>query len=502
MTTSDQGILFKDLALDKAILDALHKADYHKLTPIQARVIPLLLEGKDVVGQAHTGTGKTLAFGLPALHFVKTQPGAQVLVLSPVRELAGQIQEELHRFSGEKHIQMTIITGGKSFSRQIESVRNGSQIVVATPGRLLDLLESGKLPNFKPKMVIIDEADEMLDQGFLEDIKAILNFFPEDRQTLLFSATMPEPIRQLAKTFLHHPEFVQIVHKEKTNQNIEQFYTLLEPQEREVALVRFLDTEFMSKVIVFCNTKKEVDYLYDALMEKKFHALALHGDMEQGQRQKVMSAFRKSHQGILIATEVAARGLNVEDVTHVFNYELPWGAETYVHRIGRTGRAGKPGKAISFVTPKEFYAFERICKTLSAPVAFLAVPPLSRAKEKKAWMFVEQLKAIEPDARVEAALDQIASAFTLEEAVRKLLHLQLKDQEVTGPELIGLDADRMRSRGKKESQPRDARKGRQGRSGRPGFREDRFRSRDRDRRDGKRDRSSFKKGKEASRKGF
>jgi ATP-dependent RNA helicase DeaD len=470
MIDLDQEILFSNFDLDKSILDALTKAQYLKPTPIQARVIPLLLAGKDVVGQAHTGTGKTLAFGLPALHFVKTQPGAQVLVLSPVRELAGQIQEELHRFAGEKHVQMTIITGGKSFSRQIESVRNGSQMVVATPGRLLDLLESGKLPNFKPRMVIIDEADEMLDQGFLEDIKAILNYFPEDRQTLLFSATMPEPIRQLAKTFLHHPEFVQIVQKEKTNQNIEQFYTLVEPQEREAALVRFLDTEFMSKVIVFCNTKKEVDYLYDKLLEKKYHAMALHGDMEQGQRQKVMSAFRRSHQGILIATEVAARGLNVEDVTHVFNYELPWGAETYVHRIGRTGRAGKLGKAISFVTPKEFYAFERICKTLSAPVAFLAVPPLSRAKEKKAWMFVEHLKSIEPDVRIESALDQIVSTFSMEEALRKLLHLQLKDQEVTGPELIGLDLNKFRSKGKKETSSQGPRRSRGFREGKRDFR--------------------------------
>lgn len=500
MTSLDQEILFKDFALDKAILEALSKAQYHKPTPIQARVIPFLLEGKDVVGQAHTGTGKTLAFGLPALHFVKTQAGAQVLVLSPVRELAGQIQEELHKFSGEKHVQMTIITGGKSFSRQIESVRNGSQIVVATPGRLLDLLESGKLPNFQPKMVIIDEADEMLDQGFLEDIKAILNYFPEDRQTLLFSATMPEPIRQLAKTFLNKPEFVQIVQKEKTNQNIEQFYTLLEPQEREAALVRFLDTEFMSKVIVFCNTKKEVDYLYDALLEKKFHAMALHGDMEQGQRQKVMSAFRKSHQGILIATEVAARGLNVEDVTHVFNYELPWGAETYVHRIGRTGRAGKVGKAISFVTPKEFYAFERICKTLSAPVAFLAVPPLSRAKEKKAWMFVEQLKMIEPDVRIEAALDQIVSTFSMEEALRKLLHLQLKDQEVTGPELIGLDVQKFRSKGKKESSSQGPKRSRGSREGNRDFRSQGRGGRSRFDRGG--DRNSSRGSRGSSRKGF
>ena len=460
MTQNLEEKLFSHFDLIKPIQNALKKEGYEKPTPIQERVIPLLLQGKDVVGQAHTGTGKTLAFGLPALNYVKTHPGAQVLVLTPVRELAGQIHDEIYRFAGEGGVQMTLIHGGKSFSRQIEGVRNGSQIVVATPGRLLDLLESNKLPKFKPAMIIIDEADEMLDKGFLDEIKSILSFFPEDRQTLLFSATMPDPIKQLSKNFLKDPVYVQIVNKEKTNQNIEQFYTLIHSEEREDALVRFLDTEVMSKSIVFCNTKKEVDYLADALMQRKLFAVALHGDMEQTQRQKVISNFKKADHGVLIATEVAARGLNLEDVTHVFNYELPYGAESYVHRIGRTGRAGKAGKSISFVTPREFFAFERICKTLNASVNFISVPPLSRAKEKKQWLFVQSLKDLSSHAEHETLLEAIKEEFSVEEALKRLLVLSFKGREVTGPEFIGLDPKSFKTREKRGSAPKGRPSGR------------------------------------------
>lgn len=465
MTKLSQEVTFAELALAPSLLAALEHHGYHKPTPIQERVIPLLLEGKDVVGQAHTGTGKTLAFGLPALHMVKNDPKAQVLILSPVRELAHQIHEEIYKFSGQDGVKITLIHGGKSYARQIEGVKNGSQMVVATPGRLLDLLESKKLAQFKPAMIIIDEADEMLDKGFLDEIKAILNYFPAGRQTLLFSATMPEPIKHLAKTFLNDPSFIQIVNKEKTSQNVEQSYCLIEPHEREDALVRFLDTEAVKKTIVFCNTKKEVDHLFEVLLSKKFGALALHGDMEQGQRQKVMSAFRRSDEGVLVATEVAARGLNVEDVSHVFNYELPWGAESYVHRIGRTGRAGKSGKAISFVTPKEFFAFERICKTLSAPVQYQAVPTLGKAKYLKQKHFVDQLKTIEIQADLQPAIEQLKKEFSLEEALTRLLQYALKDQKVSGPENIGLDPKDSR---KKEQRAPAGKKFRHGRAPAPG----------------------------------
>jgi ATP-dependent RNA helicase DeaD len=487
MSQEHDEITFGDFPLAPSILNALKKVGYEKPTPIQQRVIPLLLEGKDVVGQAHTGTGKTIAFGLPALHYVKTNPKAQVLILSPVRELAHQIHEEIFRFAGEGGVQMTLIHGGKSFSRQIESVRNGSQIVVATPGRLLDLLESNKIPTFHPAMVIIDEADEMLDKGFLDEIKAILSFFGSQRQTLLFSATMPEPIKQLAKTFLNQPTFIQIVNKEKTNQNIEQLYTLVEPFEREDALVRFLDTEEMGKTIVFCNTKKEVDHLSDILNQRGHRAIALHGDMEQAQRQKVMASFRKHDGAILIATEVAARGLNVEDVTHVFNYELPYGAESYVHRIGRTGRAGKLGKAISFVTPREFFAFERICKTLNASATYFPVPHALKAKERKRTKLISELKGLEVDTHAEYMLDLLKQEFGVDEAAKRLIKLVFKEDEISGPDVIGVDLKnfRKRSGGSDRGSERGSNRGSERGSGRgserSSGRRDRFQRFDRDR---------------------
>jgi ATP-dependent RNA helicase DeaD len=457
-----EQITFADFALINPIVNAIKKAGFTHPTPIQQKVIPLVLEGRDVVGQAHTGTGKTAAFGLPALNYVKTHAKAQVLVLSPVRELASQISDEIYRFAGEGGVHITLIHGGKGFAKQIDSVRQGAQIVVATPGRLLDLLSSQKLPSFKPALVIIDEADEMLDKGFLDDVKEILKHLPEERQTLLFSATMPTPIRELAKGFLKDPCFIHIAGKEKTNVNIEQLYCLLEGSEREDGLVRLLDTEQVIKAIVFCNTKKEVDNLCAALIQRNYPALSLHGDMEQPQRQKVMNAFRRSPQGILVATEVAARGLNVEDVSHVFNYELPFGAESYVHRIGRTGRAGKVGKAISFVTPREFYAFERICKAIHASVQYFPVPNLAKAQAKKDSLFLKQLKEVEADSRAEGVLERLQSEFETGEIALRLLQLVLKEGSVTGPETIGIDIKTWKTKPKsglsKPSRDRDRRK--------------------------------------------
>lgn len=457
MKEEHEEMTFADFALAMPILNAIKKAGFSQPTPIQQRVIPLVLEGRDVVGQAHTGTGKTAAFGLPALNYVKQHPKAQVLVLSPVRELAAQIAEEIYRFAGEGGVQMTLIHGGKAFARQIDGVKHGAQIVVATPGRLLDLLSSNKLPSFKPAMVIIDEADEMLDKGFLDDVKEILTHLPKERQTLLFSATMPEPIRHLAKSFLNNPCFVQIAGKERTNENIEQFYCLLEGEEREDALVRLLDTEYVTKSIIFCNTKKEVDNLSALLIQRKFAALSLHGDMEQPQRQKVMGAFRKSKQGILVATEVAARGLNVEDVSHVFNYELPFGAESYVHRIGRTGRAGKVGKAISFVTPREFYPFERICKTINVAVQYLPIPDLNMAQEKKRAVMLKQLQDVIVDGHAEEILQMFQKELEVEEIALRLVKLLLKEEMATGPETIGIDIKTWKRRDSKPSSDRNFR---------------------------------------------
>jgi ATP-dependent RNA helicase DeaD len=459
MQTIQENSAFAEFALAESLLNAVKKAGFTQPTPIQEKVIPKVLEGRDVVGQAHTGTGKTAAFALPALQYLQNDSEAQVLVLSPVRELAAQISEEIYRLSGEEGVRITLIHGGKGFNKQIESVRKGTQVVVATPGRLLDLLQSGQIPKFRPTFVVIDEADEMLDQGFLDDIKEIFSHLPKERQTLLFSATMPEPIKQLAKTFLNQPYFVHIEGKERTNENIEQFYCLLEGEEREDALIRFLDTEPVKKAIVFCNTKKAVDELLGVLMQKQYAVAALHGDMEQPQRQKVMGSFRRGAQTILIATEVAARGLNVEDISHVFNYELPFGAESYVHRIGRTGRAGKVGKAISFVTPREFYPFERICKMIQVSVQYLAIPALSEAQEKRHAVLLQRLKETDSDAYAEQVLEQFQQELSLEDIALRLLKNLLQKETVGGPETLGIDIKSfVKKKASKEKEPSYGRK--------------------------------------------
>lgn len=441
MKQEDREMTFADFALATPILNALKKIGFTKPTPIQQQVVPLVLEKRDVVGQAHTGTGKTAAFGLPAVHYVYENRHAQVLVLTPVRELAAQICDELYRYGSETGLNIVTIHGGRAYSRQIEQVRSGAQIIVATPGRLLDLLESNKLSQFKPALVIIDEADEMLDKGFLDDIKAILSHLPDERQTLLFSATMPEPIKALAKKFLKNPEFVHVGSKERTNVNIEQFYCLVQDGEREDALVRLLDTEPRAKTIVFCNTKKEVDHLSGVLVQREHQAFALHGDMEQSQRQKILGSFRRNQHGVLIATEVAARGLNMEDVTHVINYELPYGSESYVHRIGRTGRAGKEGKSITFVMPKQFYAFERLCKTLNVTAQYLPIPNLAKAKALKQKVFLQQLEGISVQAHARDVLQQLQRTLQMEEIALRLLMLTVKEDMVTGPDVIGMDVN-------------------------------------------------------------
>jgi len=458
----EQSLTFADFALAPSILEAVQKAGFSSPTPIQQKVIPLVMQGRDVVGQAHTGTGKTAAFGLPALHYVKQHPHAQVLILSPVRELASQICDEMYRLAGPGGVKIALIQGGKGFVKQIDAVKQGAQVVVATPGRLLDLLGSKKLPTFQPELVVIDEADEMLDKGFLDDVKEILTHLPEERQTLLFSATMPEPIRALAKTFLKEPCFIQIASKEKTNVDIKQWYCLVEASEREDALVRLLDTEPVTKAMIFCNTKKEVDHLASLLSRRKHQALALHGDMEQPQRQKVMHAFRRGEGRLLIATEVAARGLNVEDVSHVFNYEFPFGAESYIHRIGRTGRAGKEGCAISFVTPKEFYAFERICASIHAQVQYLPVPNLAKAQAKKDTRFIALLKETEVGSRAKEMLTKFQHELSCEEIAIRALELMLGKDLVSGPEVIGIDIKGWKERrqgAKSRRKPAPAKKG-------------------------------------------
>lgn len=376
---------FNDFGFRTKLIKSIEEAGFKEPSPIQREAIPHILAGKDIVAQAHTGTGKTAAFALPILNKLSGH-NAEALVIVPTRELAMQVSDEIYRFGKVLGINTSTVYGGQSYNRQIKLIKNSS-VIVATPGRFLDLLRNEQI-KIEPKFVILDEADEMLDMGFLDDIKEIFTYLPKNRQTLLFSATMPLAIKNLAKTILDKPEFVTITKSDVTNKNISQTFYVVDEKERDDALIRLFDYKNPKKSIIFCRTKKDVDRLSTFLISQGFIAKALHGDMEQKQREEAIKAFRTSKLEILIATDVAARGLDVNDVSHVFNYHLPFDSESYVHRIGRTGRAGKDGVAISIVTPHEFKTLQRIEKSIGTKLESKVVPNISTVKQKK----IDELK--------------------------------------------------------------------------------------------------------------
>lgn len=376
---------FNDFGFRTKLIKSIEEAGFKEPSPIQREAIPHILAGKDIVAQAHTGTGKTAAFALPILNKLSGH-NAEALIIVPTRELAMQVSDEIYRFGKVLGINTSTVYGGQSYNRQIKLIENSS-VIVATPGRFLDLLRNEQI-KIEPKFVILDEADEMLDMGFLDDIKEIFTYLPKNRQTLLFSATMPLAIKNLAKTILDKPEFVTITKSDVTNKNISQTFYVVDEKERDDALIRLFDYKNPKKSIIFCRTKKDVDRLSTFLISQGFIAKALHGDMEQKQREEAIKAFRTSKLEILIATDVAARGLDVNDVSHVFNYHLPFDSESYVHRIGRTGRAGKDGVAISIVTPHEFKTLQRIEKSIGTKLESKVVPNISTVKQKK----IDELK--------------------------------------------------------------------------------------------------------------
>lgn len=359
---------FKALGLSEEILLALEKKGYETPTPIQEQTIPLLLNGNlDIVGQAQTGTGKTAAFGLPILErFDPAQRSVQALVLAPTRELAIQVAEEIKSFKGSKKIWITTVYGGSPIGAQMRELEKGTHVVVGTPGRVIDLIERKKLILNEVKYVVLDEADEMLNMGFIDDIELILKSCNPERRMLLFSATMPDRILSLAKRYMGKFNMVQIQKQEVTNINIDQSYFEVPDRDKFDALCRILDVEEDFYGIIFCNTKAEVIEISNHLNDKGYSADALHGDIQQSLREKVVKQFKTNKYGVLVATDVAARGIDIQDLTHVINYGLPQDPESYVHRIGRTGRAGKLGKAIAIVAPDErrkLQFVQRIAKT-------------------------------------------------------------------------------------------------------------------------------------------
>ncbi|PRM87104.1 DEAD/DEAH box helicase [Aliarcobacter cryaerophilus] len=425
---------FQDFKFKENLQKAIDEAGFKEPSPIQIDAIPHILLGKDIVGQAHTGTGKTAAFGLPVLNQL-TGKNAEAVVIVPTRELAMQVSDELFKFGKFLGINTATVYGGQAYSRQLKLIETAS-VIVATPGRFLDLLKNGHI-KIKPKFVILDEADEMLDMGFLDDIKDIFTYLPEDRQTLLFSATMPTAIKNLAKTILKEPEFVTITKSDVTNKNITQTFYVVDERERDDALIRLFDYKNPKKSIIFCRTKKDVDRLSTFLLSQGFMAKSLHGDMEQKQREEAIKAFKTSKLEILIATDVAARGLDVNDVTHVFNYHLPFDGESYVHRIGRTGRAGKDGVAISIVTPHEFRTLQRIEKTIGAKLESKVVPNISTVKQKK----IDELKQSILDQEVKdyaiTIVEELKEEFDISTIAFKLASIIASKTYVKGNNHIG-----------------------------------------------------------------
>ena len=391
---------FEELQLDDRIIRAITEMGFEEASPIQAQAIPVVLEGRDMIGQAQTGTGKTADFGLPLLQKVDPKvKKLQAVVLLPTRELAIQVAEELRRFAKFMHgIKVLPVYGGQDIVRQIRALKDGTQIVVGTPGRVMDHMRRKTVKMDHVHTVVLDEADEMLNMGFLEDMETILSQLPEERQTLMFSATMPQAIADIAKKFQKDPVTVRVIKKELTVPKVTQYYYEVKPKNKVEVMCRLLDMYSPKLSIIFCNTKRQVDELVQALQGRGYFAEGLHGDLKQVQRDRVMESFRNGRTDILIATDVAARGIDVGNVEAVFNYDIPQDDEYYVHRIGRTGRAGREGKAFSLVVGKEVYKLrdiQRYCKTKIIPQA---IPSLNDITEIKADKILDQVQDILNDA--------------------------------------------------------------------------------------------------------
>ncbi|XCY61984.1 DEAD/DEAH box helicase [Streptococcus iniae] len=433
---------FTELNLSEDIQSAVVTAGFEKASPIQEMTIPLALEGKDVIGQAQTGTGKTVAFGLPTLNKIRTDDNIiQALVIAPTRELAVQSQEELFRFGRDKGVKVRSVYGGSSIDKQIKALKSGAHIVVGTPGRLLDLIKRKALKLEHVETLILDEADEMLNMGFLEDIEAIISRVPEERQTLLFSATMPAPIKQIGVKFMKNPEHVQIKNKELTNVNVEQFYVRVKEQEKFDIMTRLMDVQQPELAIVFGRTKRRVDEITRGLKLRGFRAEGIHGDLDQNKRLRVIRDFKGDQIDILVATDVVARGLDISGVTHVYNYDITQDPESYVHRIGRTGRAGKTGESITFVSPNEMgylSMIETLTKKQMLPLKPATAEEAFQAKKKIALKKIERDFA---DETIRSNFDkfkgdaiQLASEFTPEELALYILSLTVQDPD-TLPEV-------------------------------------------------------------------
>ena len=387
---------FEELNIKPEILRAVEDMGFEEATPIQSQAIPVMESGVDMIGQAQTGTGKTAAFGIPILEKVDPKlKKLQAIVLCPTRELAIQVADEIRNLSRYMHgIKVLPIYGGQDIVKQIRSLKSGTQIVIGTPGRVMDHMRRKTMKLDFVHTVVLDEADEMLNMGFREDIEFVLSGVPEERQTVLFSATMPKPIMEITKKFQNNAKVIKVTKKELTVPNIEQYYYDVKPKKKEEVLSRLLDIYSPRLSVVFCNTKKQVDLLVNALLGRGYFAAGLHGDMKQEQRDRVMQGFRTGKTEILVATDVAARGIDVDEVEAVFNYDLPQDDEYYVHRIGRTGRAGREGRAFSFVSGKEVYKLKEIQRYCKTKIYAQKVPSLNDVANTKMENILDDVERV------------------------------------------------------------------------------------------------------------
>lgn len=408
---------FAEFAISGELLQAIEDMGFEEPTPIQAMAIPQILEGHDVTGQAQTGTGKTAAFGIPIIEGLDpNNKSVQALVLSPTRELAIQTAEEFSRLMKYKQgLSVVPIYGGQPIERQLKVLRGSVQIVIGTPGRVIDHLKRGTLNLGSVKLFVLDEADQMLDMGFREDIEEIFRHTPETRQTVLFSATMPATILDITRRFQRDPQFVKITRRELTVPQIEQTYIEVRERDKLEALCRLLDMNNPELALVFCNTKRSVDDLMSRLQARGYFVEALHGDMKQQQRDRVMSRFRGGSIDVLIATDVAARGIDVDDVDMVFNYDVPQDVEYYVHRIGRTGRAGRTGKSVTFVSPRDIYKLRDIQRYAKITIAKTPLPSLDDVAEMKMQTFLNKVRAVITAGNLDKYLPMVEQLLETEE---------------------------------------------------------------------------------------
>lgn len=432
---------FEDFGLPANILEGVKAAGFTIPSPIQVDAIPVILTGADVIGQAQTGTGKTAAFALPALSRLKNNRTVEILVLTPTRELAVQVADEIFRLGKYAGVKTVPVVGGAHIFRQVELVNRGAHVVVATPGRLMDHLREKRFKNFTPHIVILDEADEMLDMGFIDDIRDLLKQLPPERQTLLFSATMPPAIKALADEFMKKPNHIRLNAIQQTNVDIEQRLHVVRVDEKEHALLRIIDVEDPAKAIIFCRTKRDVDEVTEKLMARGIPARAIHGDMSQPQRNQTVELLKRGQIRIVIATDVAARGLDIRGVTHVINYHVPDNRERYIHRIGRTGRAGETGIAITLATPGDLRSNDCFDKKYAPDFVVAAVPNKAAALSRRGRAMAETIANTDISADWDDACDELLKTVPTEKLVAQMFSLLMGKRRILGEDRIGVSEE-------------------------------------------------------------